>query len=87
MIALLILAGYVAVAAFAWTRIYGWVYRDHRRTFPTLNWSDGDRLFAIFWGGFCSVFWPLGWPLAWGLTRDWSDSADSRVRFLERFER
>jgi hypothetical protein len=56
----LIVCAYLAVAVVAWLHIYRWLYRHHRRHFGMLEWTDGDRMFGLLWGGAVA----LGWPFA-----------------------
>lgn len=77
---------YVTIAFMFWIIIYKWQYRFHRSEFPTLGWDNSERMFAVLWGGYTALIWPIMLPLVviyllarWAVARS--------LPFFERLEK
>lgn len=57
------MAAYLTIAFVWWFCVYAIVYYHKQVKFPYQDWSGGDRVFCVLWGGFVAILWPISIPI------------------------
>jgi hypothetical protein len=73
---------YVLIGCLTWVCVVGWQVADDQARFATLHECRYSIAFAVVWGAWASVVWPVGLPFVlhvtgfaahgWGPPQGWS---------------